>query len=102
MRIVVVRKEFTDILTKVLLSIPNGFVFDEEYIVERLSSEYPDKYLHFLALYADRETPMEMATEEICVTLRRLEGILVEEQNLKVHFPTLHSALTGHKVWKKI
>ena len=102
MGIVSVRTEFNDILTKVLLSIPTGFIFDEVYIVERLSLEYPDKYLNFCSLYAGREEPMEMANEVIRSAIEMFEGVLVEEQNLKVHFPTLYSAIASHKVWKKI
>jgi len=102
MGMVTAREEFTDILTKVLLLIPNGFVFDEAYIVEQLATDYPDKYLKFCSLYADREEPMEMAIEAIRGAIETFEGVLVEEQNLKVHFPTLHSFLSNHKVWKKI
>jgi hypothetical protein len=102
MRITVVRAAFNDVLAKVLLSIPDGLVFDEVYIVEEISARYPDQYQRFLALYADRETPVEMATQEICAAMRRLEGILVEEQNSIEDFPTIHRFMTGHRVWKKI
>jgi hypothetical protein len=102
MGIVTAQTEFIDIMAKVLLSIPAGFVFDEVYIIEQLSAQYPDKYLNFCALYADRKEPMEMASEAICGVIETFEGVLIEEQNLTAHFPTLYSSLSYHKMWKKI
>ena len=74
-------------------------MFDEVYIVERLSSEYPDEYLKFSAFYAGRKEPMETAAEAMCGAIEAFEDILIEEQNRKDIFPTLY---TRHKVWKKI
>ena len=108
MGMVTARTELTDILTKVLLSIPDGFVFDEVYIVDQLSSEYPDKYLNFCTLHGDREDPMEMVVTAIRGVIEQFEGVLVEEQNLNIKFLTLygyiadHNSITDHKLWKKI
>jgi hypothetical protein len=92
------KKEVTDILAKVLSSIPADFVFDEVYVIDQLSSEYPDEYLKFCTLYADREKPMEMAAEAICAAIETFEGVMVGKLNRKDSLPTLY---TRHKVWKK-
>jgi hypothetical protein len=72
------------------------------YIIDQLFAGYPNEYLKFCDRYADREKPMEMAAEAICGLIEVFEGMLVEEQKLKSLFPTLHSSLSKHKVWKKI
>jgi hypothetical protein len=102
MEMAALKTEFIDVLAKVLSSIPAGFVFDEVYIIDRLSSEHPGAYLKFCALYADSEKPMEMAADVIRRSIEIFEGVSVAEQKLKVHFPTLYSSLSNHKVWKKI
>ena len=57
-----------------------GFVFDEVYVIDQLSSEYPDEYLNFCALYADREKPMEMAAEAIRNAIELFEGFLLKSR----------------------
>ena len=102
MEIAAARKELVDIMTKVLLSIPVGFIFDEVYIIQWLAAEYPDEYLKFCSLYADRQEPMETAIDAIREIISQFEDLLIEKQNLEIHFPTLYSYLSSCGVWKKI
>lgn len=96
------KTKIADILAEVLGGIPAGFVFDDVYVIERLAQEHQDEYLHFLAIYANSDKHTETAGEEITRQIAEFEGSMVEEQKVKVHFPTLHSSLTSHRLWKKI
>jgi hypothetical protein len=91
----------SDILLKIIETMPAGFVFDNIYIMQQLKDYYAISYREFLSRFAFADSPEDMASREIDGMLKAREPGVIKELAIKVHFPNIADSLTSRRLWER-